>query len=64
MTAAGGTLAIYLCFHWQEGDAGRGKAGKHVVERGEGSLRGAHHALAPALAPHVAARILKPYKRC
>ncbi len=27
--------AAYFCFHVQEGDNGRGKAGKHIVEHGE-----------------------------
>jgi hypothetical protein len=30
-----GYSTAYLCFHGQEGDAGRRKAGKHIVHCGE-----------------------------
>ena len=48
-----------LCFHGHEGHAGRSKAGEHVMQRGEGSLSGADHALPAALAPHVAPGVLQ-----
>ena len=49
---------MYLSLHGKEGDAGGRKAGEDVVQGGEGGQGRGHYALTPALAPHVASRVL------